>query len=66
MSTLLFETYVLLGESLFYFAHLPPGSSNPAMAKEYIYENGFAQAFGGAGGTRECRGGCPPGPPLCW
>ena len=26
-------------------------------------ENGFARAFGGAGGTRECRGGCPPDPP---
>ena len=36
MSTLLFETYVFLGESLFYFAHLPPGSSNPAMANEHI------------------------------
>ena len=29
-------------------------------------ENGFARAFGGAGGTPECGGGCPPGPPLCW
>ena len=28
-------------------------------------ENGFARAFGGDGGTCECRGGCPPGPPLC-
>jgi hypothetical protein len=36
MSTLLFESYVFLGESLFYFAHLPPGSSNPAMANEHI------------------------------
>ena len=30
------------------------------------HENGFARAFGGDGGTCECRGGCPPGPPLCW
>jgi hypothetical protein len=29
-------------------------------------ENSFARAFGGDGGTCECRGGCPPGPPLCW
>ena len=29
-------------------------------------ENGFARAFGGDGGTCECRGGCPPRPPLCW
>ena len=29
-------------------------------------ENCFARAFGGAGGTCECRGGCPPGPPLYW
>jgi len=26
-------------------------------------ENCFARAFGGEGGTCECRGGCPPGPP---
>ena len=26
-------------------------------------ENCFARAFGGAGGTCECRGGCPPDPP---
>jgi len=26
-------------------------------------ENCFARAFGGDGGTCECRGGCPPGPP---
>ena len=26
-------------------------------------ENSFARAFGGAGGTCECRGGCPPDPP---
>ena len=26
-------------------------------------ENSFARAFGGDGGTCECRGGCPPGPP---
>ena len=26
-------------------------------------ENSFAGAFGGDGGTCECRGGCPPGPP---
>ena len=26
-------------------------------------ENGFARAFGGDGGTCECRGGRPPGPP---
>ena len=30
------------------------------------HENCFARAFGGEGGTCECRGGCPPGPPLCW
>jgi len=28
-----------------------------------INENCFARAFGGDGGTCECRGGCPPGPP---
>jgi len=26
-------------------------------------ENSFARAFGGDGGTCECRGGCPPDPP---
>ena len=25
--------------------------------------NAVARAFGGDGGTCECRGGCPPGPP---
>ena len=32
----------------------------------WVNENCFARAFGGAGGTCECRGGCPPGPPLYW
>ena len=29
----------------------------------YGDENSFARAFGGDGGTCECRGGCPPDPP---
>ena len=28
-----------------------------------LNENCFARAFGGDGGTCECRGGCPPDPP---
>ena len=30
---------------------------------EVINENGFARAFGGDGGTCECRGDAPPDPP---
>ena len=51
-----------------YILH-PPTQFRPIpttkMSRNVKNENGFAQASGVAGGTCECRGGCPPGPP-CW
>jgi hypothetical protein len=34
------------------------------MSRLLFNENCFVRAFGGDGGTCECRGGYPPGPPL--